>query len=183
MIIRILLIFLFIVLAGFVLYFIYGVFYPAVKDQMMNAQDPLFSDVELNYVENSNMPNIDVSSSRAVVMQKENRDVSKDRLIYNGIPSCKLFNSIYDTPNENTACCLGFGDCVKVCPQEAIMINNGLAVVTKNCCGCGKCVEICPKNIIQLVPVSEISSEDKKAIPEQKYFKFWKSCYKIFNRK
>jgi electron transport complex protein RnfB len=52
--------------------------------------------------------------------------------------------------------CIGFGDCVKVCPFNAMYMNeNGLPVVIDGkCTGCGKCVEACPRNIIELHPVS-----------------------------
>ena len=53
MILRIMFIFLFLVLCGFILYFIYGVFIPAVKHQIIESQDPLFAEAELNYVGNS----------------------------------------------------------------------------------------------------------------------------------
>lgn len=54
--------------------------------------------------------------------------------------------------------CLGYGDCVKVCPTNAITINNrGIAVVDEEkCISCTKCVKECPKNIIEMLP------EDKK---------------------
>ncbi|HDL77710.1 MAG TPA: RnfABCDGE type electron transport complex subunit B [Lentisphaerae bacterium] len=51
--------------------------------------------------------------------------------------------------------CLGFGDCERACPFDAIHIVNGLAVVDyEKCTGCGKCVEACPRNIIELVTFS-----------------------------
>lgn len=51
--------------------------------------------------------------------------------------------------------CLGFADCVRVCPFDAIhMDDNQLPVVDREkCTGCGKCVEACPRNLIQLHPV------------------------------
>ena len=51
--------------------------------------------------------------------------------------------------------CLGFGNCVKACPFDAIHVNNGVAYVDKDACkACGKCVAACPKNLIELVPYS-----------------------------
>lgn len=45
--------------------------------------------------------------------------------------------------------CLGLGSCVKVCPQGAISIKDGIAVVDpKKCVGCGLCSKTCPKGII-----------------------------------
>lgn len=45
--------------------------------------------------------------------------------------------------------CLGLGSCVKVCPQGAISIRDGVAVVNqRKCVGCGLCAKACPKGII-----------------------------------
>ena len=52
--------------------------------------------------------------------------------------------------------CLGLGSCVKVCPENAITVKDGVAVVDRNkCVGCGLCVKTCPKNLIELVPESK----------------------------
>jgi RnfABCDGE-type electron transport complex B subunit len=49
--------------------------------------------------------------------------------------------------------CLGFGDCVKVCPTNAITLKNKkVSVDIKKCIGCGKCVKACPCNLFELVP-------------------------------
>ena len=177
MILRIMFICLFLVLCGLILYFIYGVFIPAVKHQIIESQDPLFAEVELNYVGNSE-PEIKTTANRAVIEINSKISESDNRLEYNGIKSCSLFNSIYDTPNEYSNVCIGFGDCVKVCPQDAIRIENNVAVLTKNCCGCEKCLTVCPKQIIKMVPKESVEN----SLSEQKYFKFWKSCYRIFHK-
>ncbi|MCM8762145.1 MAG: 4Fe-4S binding protein, partial [Candidatus Omnitrophica bacterium] len=39
--------------------------------------------------------------------------------------------------------------CVKVCPQQAITLQNNLAVIDyEKCDNCGRCVEECPRKII-----------------------------------
>lgn len=49
--------------------------------------------------------------------------------------------------------CLGFGNCVKACPFDAIHVADGIAVVDKEACkACGKCIAACPKHLIELVP-------------------------------
>lgn len=49
--------------------------------------------------------------------------------------------------------CLGFGNCVKACPFDAIHVVDGIAVVDEEACkACGKCVAACPKHLIELVP-------------------------------
>ena len=96
--------------------------------------------------------------------------------------------------------CLGQGDCVKVCEQKAISIENGRAVINQMCCGCGKCINICPQNIIKMLPPStknlldvyDLEAEvlelcNKGSLEKnvewkpKKYFKLWAYCYKIIN--
>jgi ferredoxin len=51
---------------------------------------------------------------------------------------------------------LGLGTCAKVCPFDAIHIEDGIAVVDEEkCTACGKCVSACPKGLLELVPVSK----------------------------
>lgn len=73
---------------------------------------------------------------------------------YHGIQDCTMLSFIPNggakTCNEG---CLGYGSCVKICPFDAIQIENGIAVVNKEKCkACGKCVAECPKHIIEMVP-------------------------------
>ena len=47
--------------------------------------------------------------------------------------------------------CLGYGDCAKVCPNDAICIENGIAHVdSRKCTGCGMCEAVCPQNALEL---------------------------------
>jgi len=74
---------------------------------------------------------------------------------YNGICDCA---SAAATAGGDKGCrfgCLGYGACAHVCPQNAIRVENGLAVVEKRLCiGCGKCVAVCPRKLIELVPAA-----------------------------
>ncbi len=74
---------------------------------------------------------------------------------YKGILSC----SAIQLTGGDKACvygCLGYGDCVRVCPFDAIhMQDDGLPYVDEEkCTACGLCVKACPRNIISLVPKS-----------------------------
>lgn len=90
---------------------------------------------------------------------------------YTGIEDCRMLSFV---PNGGAKTCnygcLGFGSCVKVCPFDAIHIQNGIAVVDRESCkACGKCVEVCPKNLIQMIPydakcIAVCSSQDKGPI-------------------
>ncbi len=47
--------------------------------------------------------------------------------------------------------CEGCGDCVGVCPSEAIkMVDNKAEVDKDACCDCAACVDACPKQAIAM---------------------------------
>ncbi|MEJ2307073.1 MAG: 4Fe-4S binding protein [candidate division WOR-3 bacterium] len=47
--------------------------------------------------------------------------------------------------------CIGCGDCVDVCPVEALSLKNEKAVVdSEECIDCGACVNTCPEGAISL---------------------------------
>ena len=47
--------------------------------------------------------------------------------------------------------CLGFGDCARACPYQAVSVIDGAAVVDWNACvGCGLCAAACPKGVIAM---------------------------------
>ena len=72
---------------------------------------------------------------------------------YDGPKSCRAANINYSGDRFCTFACLGYGDCVKVCPRDAICIDErGVAHVDpRKCIGCGLCVKTCPNGIIHLV--------------------------------
>jgi electron transport complex protein RnfB len=82
--------------------------------------------------------------------------VVQKRSEYHGIKSCRAA-SLY--AGGNKACsysCLGYGDCISVCPFDAIQYGeDGLVVIDRaKCTGCGKCIPECPKSVLSLVPRS-----------------------------
>jgi electron transport complex protein RnfB len=89
------------------------------------------------------------------------------RAAYNGITDCAAAQATAGGDKGCTYGCLGYGSCARICPVDAISIQNGLAKVDKAACiACGKCVAACPRKIIKLVPAAaEIhvlcSSKDK----------------------
>jgi Na+-translocating ferredoxin:NAD+ oxidoreductase RNF subunit RnfB len=80
----------------------------------------------------------------------------QDRFIYAGIKDCVAANLVLGGQKACGWGCLGFGDCVEVCPFDAIsMSEEGLAVVDAGRCkACNKCVEACPKKLFSLIPVT-----------------------------
>ena len=76
-------------------------------------------------------------------------------VVYDGMDNCKAASMIYGGPSSCKYGCIGCGDCMNVCPADAIIICDDLARIDpKTCIGCGKCVNTCPKSIITLVPQS-----------------------------
>ena len=73
---------------------------------------------------------------------------------YDGPKTCVAANLNYSGDRECIFACLGYGDCVKVCPRDAICINTekGIAEIDpRRCIGCGICVKTCPNGIIHLI--------------------------------
>jgi len=96
---------------------------------------------------------------------------SERKYEYAGPKSCAAARLTYAGDRECTFACLGYGDCMKVCPRDAICINpeKGIAEINpKKCIGCGLCAAECPSGIIHLVAdtsriVVKCSSHNKGA--------------------
>lgn len=75
---------------------------------------------------------------------------------YTGVQGCHAAMLIGGGGKQCQYGCLGYGDCVSVCPFDAIhMDDNQLPVVNREkCTACGKCVEACPRDLIQIHPIS-----------------------------
>ena len=89
----------------------------------------------------------------AFVRCKGSCDVTKNQGKYIGLQDCRtaVMNGIRTT--ECDYGCIGLGSCVSVCPEHAIRVENGVAIVDDSkCVGCGLCAKTCPKGIIELVP-------------------------------
>ena len=78
------------------------------------------------------------------------------RAVYKDVPSCKVAHSFYTNTNGCPYACLGLGDCVRVCPVNAIKIIGGVAWIDEEkCISCGQCVKACPRGIIEMVPITQ----------------------------
>ena len=76
--------------------------------------------------------------------------------VYDGIETCIGATFAGGGDKLCSYGCIGFADCVRSCPFDAMFMNdNGLPVVIDaKCTGCGNCVEACPRNLMELHPES-----------------------------
>ncbi len=89
----------------------------------------------------------------AFVACNGNCEATSKKAIYDGITTCVAAGMVYGGPNVCRFGCLGCGDCVKVCPVNAICLKDGIAHVDPRICiGCKMCAKACPKNIIKMLP-------------------------------
>ena len=73
---------------------------------------------------------------------------------YDGIQSCMAAKMIFSGDRFCTFACLGYGDCMNVCPRNAISIDKEHCIAEidpKKCIGCGLCANECPSGIIHLI--------------------------------
>ncbi len=112
----------------------------------------------------------DITRMRAQVMCSGTRANAKQKYVYEGPHDCAAAMRLGGGPKECPNGCIGFGTCELLCPQDAIHVEGGVAVVrAEKCIGCGICVESCPKHIIKLIPFDApvhvgCSSLDKGAV-------------------
>ena len=77
--------------------------------------------------------------------------VAVRKMEYEGIETCAAVKLQYSGVNACPYSCIGFGDCAKVCPNDAICIEDGIARInTRKCLGCGVCVKTCPNHLIRV---------------------------------
>jgi electron transport complex protein RnfB len=93
---------------------------------------------------------------------------------YRGLETCKSAKMVSGGETRCSYGCMGFGDCVKVCPYDAIYVHEGIAFVDPDyCTGCTLCVPSCPLELIEMRPRSAeyyvcCSSNDKGAVARKK---------------
>ncbi len=85
------------------------------------------------------------------------KNKAKERFIYDGLMDCVAADLIQ---KGNKGCeygCLGYGNCERVCPFDAIkMGDDGLPLIADDkCTGCGLCVKECPRDVLELIPKTQ----------------------------
>jgi len=98
----------------------------------------------------------EVMPSAAVVLCQGSNKNTGDKLVYSGVPNCKMATLLFSGQRQCNYGCLGFGDCVAVCDYDAIHICDGVARINPLLCrACEKCVAACPKHLIEMMPLYE----------------------------
>lgn len=95
-----------------------------------------------------------VEKKVAVIRCGGHCDNVAQKMEYQGVDTCQAVSLMYAGDSACAYGCLGHGDCAAACPENAITICNGLAVVNQELCvGCGICAKTCPKHVIEIVPM------------------------------
>lgn len=96
---------------------------------------------------------IEVKEEKPKVAKVTCTGESKVAFEYHGAEECAAATSLMGGFLECKYGCLGFGDCARACPFDAIKLENRRAVVIEEkCTGCGICVDVCPRGVIKLFP-------------------------------
>lgn len=166
--------------------FIFSILNPIVSEKFK-----LFDNLLINFnISNPTQEGKKTTESvyKAFVVADDNIKFTSSTIENKSNLSCSIIKETYKSGWNQQYSCIGFGDCARICPQQAIIIDNSIAVVTKLCNGCGKCLEVCPQQLIKMaekdVKISSlINSEDSEKSTEIHSQKFDESVKWIENRK
>ena len=79
---------------------------------------------------------------------------------YKGLSTCAAAAAVNGGDKLCPNACLGYGDCERACPFDAIRVVNSVAVVdSEKCTACKTCVSVCPRGVISMMP-----KEKRKAV-------------------
>ena len=96
---------------------------------------------------------VEVKPKVAFLACAGSKECAADKAEYIGMKTCKAANLTLNGTKKCAFGCIGFGDCVKVCPFGALFMGeDGLPHVNKSkCVACGKCAAACPKKLFKFV--------------------------------
>lgn len=75
---------------------------------------------------------------------------------FNGEDDCSTLYNFFKGDKVCNYGCVGRGNCIKVCPVNAIMRDeyNRVWIDANLCIGCERCVSVCPPKVIKMVPIT-----------------------------
>jgi len=116
----------------------------------------------------------DVVEMKAFVKCGGDCEKTTKKADFKGAKTCAAARLLFSGGGACQYGCIGYGDCVGVCPEHAINIINGIAHINSaRCIGCGMCANTCPNGVIEvciaIAPVNvKCSSKDKGAVVRKK---------------
>ena len=75
-----------------------------------------------------------VEPMTAVVFCKGNNENANKKMKYQGVQSCKMASQLFGGEKSCIYGCVGLGDCARECPYNAIMLCDGVAIVSPDLC-------------------------------------------------
>lgn len=94
--------------------------------------------------------------SVARVLCSGSDDIAEKKYLYKGLSDCLSVAKLGNGPKLCSHGCIGLGTCVRVCPFDAISLENGVAVVDPaKCKACRVCVDTCPQHLIKILPAEK----------------------------
>lgn len=159
------------------LFFIFSALIPAMRARSFSVDRPLFSPFETGEGTDGweRAAPRGAKGRRAVVTAPLDDGAALLPPGLSDMGSCRAAAEAFAPTELCRFPCAALGDCAAVCPQEAIDISDGRAVVTDLCSGCGECVSACPKNFIAMEDISDLGKNSAAEIPEKKGFKMWRN--------
>jgi len=94
-----------------------------------------------------------MAKKTAIVHCLGDPETMSNKMEYVGMKTCLAAKQLYGGQGACTFGCIGFGDCIGVCPRDAICIENNLARIDpRKCSGCAVCIKVCPTGVISVEP-------------------------------
>lgn len=177
MVASILLFILFIFISTSLLFFMFCFFIPALS-MITSGEIRVFSGIKPAEAKSGTDAKAPIDLTKQAYIEQAAFDKT-GQLHFHGPKSCAIFYAAYTAGSATTQNCIGYGDCMNVCPQKAIFSDGEKLVISDLCTGCGKCTQVCPISLISLVPVTE---EHSCATVSKKRFKFWYYWYKLLDK-
>ena len=103
---------------------------------------------------------VDLSGPKMVAKLLCQGDCTKTTKTYEfqgKLTTCEAINLYAGGDKSCKFGCLGYGDCSKVCPVNAITVTEkGIVNIDEEkCVSCKKCVSTCPKRLIEMLPMNK----------------------------